>query len=260
MRQLTQYVNYFFVDEAGDSTFYNRYGRKIIGEKGCSMILILGFIQTTEPEVLRRRLQALHKKIEHDEYLNGIPSIKKSNKFFHAKNDCPEVREKVFKSILKMNFSAEFIVARKIESIFQEQHKGKEHIFYDHMIAKLFENKLHKTKENRIYFAVRGNKNRQKPLNDAIAMARSTFEKKWKKKIESNVIIRPQSLNGERCLEIVDYMNWALQRLYNTGETRYYKFIEDKVRFVLDLYDFSKYPKNYYNKKNNLDIRKITPI
>ena len=41
---------YFFVDEAGDATFYNKYGRLIVGEEGCSKILLLGFIRTEHPE------------------------------------------------------------------------------------------------------------------------------------------------------------------------------------------------------------------
>ncbi len=34
---------YFFVDESGDSTFYNAKGKCIVGEPGCSPILNLGF-------------------------------------------------------------------------------------------------------------------------------------------------------------------------------------------------------------------------
>ena len=42
-------VNYFFVDESGDPTFYNKEGKFIVGEEGCSKILILGFIRTGNP-------------------------------------------------------------------------------------------------------------------------------------------------------------------------------------------------------------------
>jgi len=33
-------INYFFVDEAGDPVFYDRYGDLIVGNEGCSKILI----------------------------------------------------------------------------------------------------------------------------------------------------------------------------------------------------------------------------
>ena len=35
-------ANYFFVDESGDSTFYNKSGKCMVGEEGCSKVLILG--------------------------------------------------------------------------------------------------------------------------------------------------------------------------------------------------------------------------
>ena len=35
---------WFFVDESGDPTFYDRKGNLIVGQPGCSPILILGLI------------------------------------------------------------------------------------------------------------------------------------------------------------------------------------------------------------------------
>src|SRR3989344_298098 len=155
---------YFFVDEAGDATFYNQNGRFIVGEEGCSKILLLGFIKTEHPGILRNAVLNLQKEIIADAYYKNIPSIKKTAIAFHAKNDTPEIREKFYKLIVTLDFKAEFIVARKKESIFRKRHKGKESLFYDDLIVKLFENKLHLAEESNIYFAVRGNRTRQAPL------------------------------------------------------------------------------------------------
>ena len=40
-----------------------------------------------------------------DKYLENIPSITKTLTSFHAKDDCPEAREKVFKIIKSLNYS-----------------------------------------------------------------------------------------------------------------------------------------------------------
>ncbi len=45
---------YYFVDEAGDPAFYNRNGEFIVGKEGCSKILMLGFIETDEPKVIKK--------------------------------------------------------------------------------------------------------------------------------------------------------------------------------------------------------------
>lgn len=251
---------YFFVDEAGDATFYNQYGRLIVGEEGCSRILLLGFIKCENPAILRKSVLDLQREIVNDPYYRDIPSIRKTAIAFHAKNDVPEIRERFYKLIVTLDFKAEFIVARKKESIFRKKHLGKERLFYDDLIVKLFENKLHLAEENNIYFAVRGNRTRQQPLEEAIETAKINFESKLQRSIEGTINIMPQSPVGEPCLQIVDYMNWAVQRAFIRGEDRYFKFVEDKVTYLCDVYDTDKYPKNFYSRGNKFDITKMSPL
>lgn len=255
-----QKTTYFFVDEAGDAVFYDKYGNYIVGKEGCSKILLVGFIRTEKPEELRKAILKLKNEIKSDKYLEKIPSIKKTIRSFHAKDDCPEVREKVYKLIVSLDFKAEFFVARKIEKIFLRRHKGKANIFYDDLIIKLFENKLHKNGRNVIYFATRGNRKRQEPLEDAVRTAVLTFENKWNKKVDSEIKIFPQTPVGEPCLQIADYMNWAIQRAFVKGDERYYLFVKEKVSYLVDIYDFDRYPKNFYHKKNEFRVNKISPL
>lgn len=51
--------NWFFVDESGDPTFYDRKGNLIVGQEGCSPILLLGFIETVDPAPIRQALLEL---------------------------------------------------------------------------------------------------------------------------------------------------------------------------------------------------------
>ena len=255
-----QKINYFFVDEAGDPFFYDRYKRCIVGKEGCSKILLLGFIRTDDPVSLRKAVLTLKEEISKDKYLKKIPSLQKTLRAFHAKDDCPEVREKFYKMIVGLDFKAEFVVARKIESVFRDKHNSKPNIFYDNLIIKLFQEKLHLAEKNFIYFAVRGDKIRQEPLQDAVQTAVLAFENKWNKKVGSRMEILPQSPYGEPCLQIADYLNWAVQRAFIKKEDRYYKFIEDKVSYLVDIYDFDNYPNNFYNRKKKFDINKISPL
>jgi len=251
---------YFFVDEAGDPTFYNRKSEYIVGTEGCSTILLMGFIKTTNPPALRKAILQLQKVIVADEFLQDIPSIKKTAVAFHAKNDVPEVREKVFKLIKQLDFSYHCIVARKIEDTFKRRHKSKEGIFYDDLVSKLFENPLHKNDVNHIYYATRGSSTRQDLIENAIQVAQNTFSKKWGTPDAHEVIVYPQTPSGEPCLQVVDYMNWAVQRMFQKGEDRYFKFVQEKASYIVDLYDFEKYPKNYYNKANPFALNKISPL
>lgn len=253
-------TTYYFVDESGDPIFYNKHGNLIVGQGGCAKILMVGFIRTTDPKPVRRALTDLRNQISQDTYLQGIPSLKNSLQHFHAKNDVPEVRERVFKTIANLDFKAEFIVARKIESIFIKRHQRRENIFYDDLLAKLFENKLHTSTENKIYYAVRGNRIRQEPISSAIQTAVLTFEKKWQTKVNSTIEVQAQTLTGEPCLQVADYMNWAVQRAFIKGDIRYVNFLRGKISYLLDVYDFGKYPKNFYNSRNPFDVTKISPL
>jgi hypothetical protein len=82
----------------------------------------------------------------------------------------------------------------------------------------------------RIYLATRGNRKRQKPLEDAIHNARKAFESKWQTNINSQIDIFAQIPSDEPCLQVVDYINWTVYRAYTTGEMRYFNAIRDKVR------------------------------
>ena len=244
---------YYFVDEAGDSAFYNKHGEFIVGRNGCSKILMLGFVETEEPKVLRQELQKLRGKIAKDPYLNDIPSLKKTMKHFHASSDCPEVRQEVYKLLKTLNFKAQFVVARKIEGVFKS-YGCNENRFYDALISKLFKNVLHRSENNFIYFSSRGSTTRQEPLEKAIAHAKDSFERKFFIKIRSNVFIQAQTPTDEPCLQVIDYISWAVYRVFVKREMRYFNFVKDKVSFVWDIYD--TYPKNFYNKKNELDVEK----
>jgi len=260
MKKQQEKVTHFFVDESGDPTFYNKRGKLVVGDPGVSKTLILGFIKTEDPKSIRQALTKLRDQIAKDSYLQDIPSLQKSLISFHAKDDAPEIRQAVYKAIVGLDFSAELIVARKIENIFNKTHDRKESKFYDDLITKLFENKLHTSSQNEVYFAVRGSRLRQKPLEDAITKAIQNFEKKWAVKVNSKINIYPQRPSGEPCLQVTDYVNWAVQRAYAKNDMRFYKFIEDKVSYLVDIYDTDKYPKNFYNRRNKFDLTKISPL
>ncbi|MBI1800215.1 MAG: DUF3800 domain-containing protein [Chloroflexi bacterium] len=253
-------MNWFFVDESGDPTFYDRNGNLIVGQEGCSPILILGFIETANPAAIRSALRDLHTSIGADDYLKDIPSIQKTHVAFHAKDDVPEVRQAVFKRIRELEFEAQFVVARKIERVFRNSFIASESKFYDHLIGRLFENALHRYTQNRIYFAQRGTRKRQAQLEQAIHQGLRGFAATESVRIETNFRVAPQTAVGEPCLQVIDYMNWAVYRAFVKREMRYYQFVQDKVNLLVDLYDQANYPRNQYNRANPFHIEKASPL
>ena len=242
---------YFFVDESGAPAFYDRHGNLIVGQAGCSPILILGFVEIRQPEPVRQAILELQQEIIRDPYFQEFPSIQRTAVAFHAKDDLPEIRYAVFKLMSTLDFTAQFIVARKIERVFRNNFHAKENAFYDHLVEQLFQGILHRFENNFIYFAKRGSRNRQAPLVQAIARGIEQFEAKWETKVTTRYTVQAQTPAGEPCLSLIDYMNWAVYRAFTRGEMRYFRTVADKVSLLVDLYDTRQYPKNWYTRKNH---------
>lgn len=90
-----------YLDESGDTTFFGKKKRIIIGEHGVSKSFILGMVKIkSNLEEVRQKVIQLQKEIVEDEYYQNIPSvIKRENRYgfyFHAKDDVPEVRENFY--------------------------------------------------------------------------------------------------------------------------------------------------------------------
>ena len=260
MKRPVKGEHWYFVDETGDPVFYDAQGNLIVGQEGCSPVLGLGFIETDDPVPIRRTLAELHAQISADKYLQAIPSITKTNRAFHAKDDVPEVRHLVYQALLRLEFKAQFVIARKIERVFRNSFHSKEAEFYDHLVSQLFVNVLHRYTHNRIYFSQRGNRLRQAPLEQAIHQGITKFEARWGTKVKTEIHLDPQTALGEPCLQVIDYMNWAVYRAFVKREMRYYQFVQDKVSLLVDLYDYSKYPKNWYHHDNPFNIEKASPL
>jgi hypothetical protein len=184
---------YFFVDESGDPNFYDRHGNLIVGQPGCARILLLGLVELQNPDAARRSLLDLQDEVTYDPYFAGFPSIKRTAVAFHATDDLPEVRYRVFKLLATLDFHAQFVVARKVERVFRGTFAAKETAFYDHLVSRLFENVLHRYERNIIYFAKRGSRVRQKPLASAIQAGVRRFESKWGAHVATNIVVLAQS-------------------------------------------------------------------
>ncbi len=169
----------------------------------------------------------------------------------------------MFKALAEMDFSAQVIVARKIEPMFRAKYQGNQDRFYDDLVTRLFKNQLHMAMNNIITFSRRGKKRRQYALRAALEKGVRQFSERWNHQVTTNLEVLTDQPNEEPMLQVVDYVNWAVQRAYHHGEMRYFEFLREKYSLVLDVFDKVKYRKggNYYDRKTNpFDIRKASPL
>ncbi|MBF8275138.1 MAG: hypothetical protein HW390_211 [Candidatus Brocadiaceae bacterium] len=257
---------YYFVDEAGDLTLFNKRGSVLIGQEGCSSYFILGVAHITNPHDVRKRLDDLRSELLSDSYLKDIPSFHSKTKLsFHAKDDCPEVRKDVYKLISSMDIKVYGIVRRKksILKMVQKQNqydktwKYNQNSIYDSCVKRIFKDRLHSAEENYVTFARRGKSDRNKMLFRELSKAIRNFEKTSGKTVHSLHQVSSNYPSNEPCLQVIDYFLWALQRLYERHEDRYFNYLREKFIRIIDLDDkrFKDYGV-YYDSRNVLTVSK----
>lgn len=257
-----------FLDEAGDPTFFKKGRILAVGDPGISLAFSLGMVKFNDDlRTIRAEIQRLHGQVAEDEYLNRIPSVSRKivlgGFYFHATDDPPEVRERLFRFIHELDCSLEMVVARKIPALFAKKHHHNDSEFYADLLSHLIKTKFKLGQRLVLNIADRGRSTRNVNLGLALEKAYERFGKRWSgEEIRSTVVFNVQTPRTEPLLCIADYLCWSVQRVFERGEMRHYEFIRDKVSLVVDLYDSDNYEggKNYYTRERPLTIgNKLSP-
>lgn len=263
----------YFVDETGDPNCFDRKKRIIVGEDGVSKCFLVGAALIYEPEQLGAKLEVLRASIIADPYFAGVPSLAlargRTTRQFHAKDDPPEVRQAVFR-LLREAGGVEMYVAFRRKRIladelraFQERtgRKRGPDALYDELVSAVFETRLHQADSTHIVFAARGKAVRNVALAGAIERARGKFERKWKRTNNRPVTVEVNTPSEVAGLQVVDYYLWALQRLLERGEPRFFNFIAPAFRLILDRDDTRERPYGeYYTSKRPLTPEAMMPV
>lgn len=186
---------------------------------------------------------------------------------FHASKDPPEVRRDVI-ARLSM-FHAKVFVGIRRKHLLAECAKAKyqssgrkltPRSLYGDLVTRLFRNILHKADRNEIVFARHAKWVRREAMALAIKKAKVNFEAKYGIASDKPTEVRsadPPTYGG---LQLIDYYLWALQRMFERGEDRFFNVLRSDYRLIMDLDDKSK--KEYgewYNDENPLTLKKIKP-
>ncbi|HET7602851.1 MAG TPA: DUF3800 domain-containing protein [Gemmatimonadales bacterium] len=260
---------YLFVDEAGDLTIFGRHGRSLIGSPGVSHAFMVGLCELADPAAAQSRLDQLRADLLADSYFHGVPSFKpeqnKTAAAFHAKDDLPEVRREVFRLI--PSFAPKIVVAlRRKQALARELYrpsglKPSLHSVYDRLVVAVCRDRLHSADSHQIVFARRGKRDRDAALNTAIKQAKFNFNRKWGTAHDRPVVVRSASPSEYAGLQVTDYLLWALQRLVERREDRYFGAVAGHFRLIMDLDDARRRRYGeWYSDSNPLSLEKLMPI
>lgn len=260
---------HYYVDEAGDGVIFNKRGKILIGTEGCSRFFMMGLLDVPNPDKLQQSFDNLRHEILSDPYFKKVPSMQpKNNKTafaFHAKDDIPEVRREVFRLIMAQEGLRFFAVVRDKKSVLDEINKSSiryhPNQLYDRTVARLFKQRLHTANNYVVTFAKRGTSDRTKALQDALEVAKERAQKTWKVDISAPVTIQSELSSQNANLQAVDYLLWALQRLYERREERYITYTWGICQLIHDVDDRrSRESGVYYDARNPLNLDSLKPL
>jgi hypothetical protein len=223
-------VQHLFVDEAGTPTLFHASGKVIVDTFGCSRFFIIGKLEVENTAALAGKLAQLRQQMLADPLFAGTASFKPERKktavTFHAKNDLPEVRFRVFDLLRQFGNQLRFyaVVCGKFKLLESEvakrdaqpRYRFNENSAYDSLMRELF-GKFHRLADRyEVCVAKRGNSPRNEAIKIALAHAEADFEKKFgfRRSQPDAWTVTVQSSKDNPCLQGVDYFLWALQRFY----------------------------------------------
>lgn len=255
----------YFVDEAGDPVLFDRRGRVLVGQDGCSRHFSLGFVEVSDPVALGAELESLRLELLADPYFKGVPSMqahrRKTAFAFHAKDDIAEVRREVFRVLMRHEITFFAVVRDKTRVLDYVQRRNSmdlayrygQHELYDTLVARLFKDRLHLSDEIHVCFASRGKADRSRALMHALELARTRFEDKWARKVQSAISVREAVPLREPALQAADYFLWALQRHFEKAESRFLELVWPKIGLIHAVDEIDRAPYGaYYSKKKPL--------
>lgn len=152
--------------------------------------------------------------------------------YFHATEDRQVVRDAVFETICQHDFRVQATIMEKSKA--QPQVRETKHRFYQYGWLYHFRHGVvrHLPPEDELLVTTAsiGTKKGQGVFTTAVedVVGQHIPRNRWK-------TFFCQS-GTDHCLQVADYCTWAIQRLWERGDTRAYDLIKDRVTYEYDLW------------------------
>jgi hypothetical protein len=249
-----------FLDEAGDTAFYGRGRRVIVGQRGVSKAFYLGCVKFKCPlESAKLVVADARARLLATPTLTRFQSVQKriaqGGFYFHAKDDPPPVKALFFEALRDLSCSLEIIVARKDPRRFARVHQNQEDRFYADILGHLLQKKLQLGGRLTMNLAQRGSSTRAANLDHSLALALDRAAGNYgREKLTTRVVFNVQDPRQETLLTVADYLSWCVQRVFETGDVTFYEQVRERISVIQDIYDIRNFGggKNWYSPKRPL--------
>lgn len=239
----------YFVDEAGDGVLFGPRGRDRLKDEDAPQFFMLGMVQCATDAEVSAQLADLRASLQANPLYASIfslkPAAQKTARAFHAKDDHPEIRSKVFELLTGLDFKFYAVIKdmRKVAEYVQRRnqmdgtYRYHPNELYDLTVRMLFHERLHTNEHCKVVFARRGNSDRTAALRAQLEHTRQEYLAKRAITAATTLEILPAYPWEQAGVQVADYCLWALQRCYEKHEARFLHALWSKVSLIQDVDD-----------------------
>lgn len=229
-----------YVDESGSPDVISTDGEDLLALGRTPNHLVMVALRCPDANVVAREMQSCL------DWANALADRKRPRGpmvYLHATRDEDRVRDHVYECLARLPIKATAIVMDKRALDPKLTWRQDRTVFYNEIAGRLLSDSLHLYGRTRIIFS-RKNFDTQADLVaivDAVSDQWGRYMASTKAPLPVEVTARHEAARANAGLQAVDYIAWALFRVFEAGDLRYYSKIEPIVRHVHDLARLTHY-------------------
>lgn len=239
---------YIFLDESGKPEVFSSTGSNLVERGVATRYLVLAAVRSPDQMDLQRRITAFKSELLHDTTLTSIFSSAYALDAFHATVDYVAVRERFYAFIANLDVKIDVVVVekRKCHEPLQRQ-PGK---LYGVMSGLVLRDLCHQADQTEIIFSRKDSKLRlRNELELEVERIRLEYLDKHPGLETNGVSVKykhnPHYSHGG--LQVADYAAFAVFKLFEHGDRRWYDLLKGKIGKVHDVCN-----KKYFTRSSPL--------
>ena len=240
---------WIFIDESGKPEVYTSKGINLVETNQASKYLVLAAIRSDDQLSLQQQITKFRLSLLKNKKISSIFSSSYTLDSFHAQTDYPEVKEKFYKFILKLDVKIDVLVIEKLKTYDAlKLNPGK---MYGVMAGQLIKNLCHQSENTEIIFSRKDSKLKlRKELQSEVEIVRLNYldsHPKLRPNLKLNYFHNPHYSHGG--LQIADYIASAVFQIFENKNDKWYKIVKDKIGKIQDICN-----KKYFTRSNPLEL------
>lgn len=239
--------NFIFLDESGKPEVFSARGLNLVEQNQASKFLVIAAIRTDDQLNLQRKVTVFRAELLSEQELTKIFSSAYTLDAFHANRDYTQVMEKFYEFICTLDIKIDVIVVDKLKCYTPlQQNPGR---MYGVMAGQLLKNICHQSNNTEVIFSRKDSKLKlQKELEAGVEQVRLDYLQKHPNldaKYSLSYFHNSHYTHGG--LQIADYVSYAVFKVFEHDNRRWYEQIKDKIGKIQDICN-----KKYFTRSNPL--------